>query len=287
MWDISWLIQRLSWLDLIDIVLVSALFFGVFYALRGTRAVPLVRGITALLISLALLGRLVRFSAFSWLVTQLLPAFLVAVPVIFQPELRRGLERLGRGNLFPSTVARDVSYSEVLDAVITATKLMAAKNVGALIVFERQTGLREYIETGVVVDAEVTSELLTTIFDHHTVLHDGAVIIQEGRVAAAACVMPLTTAFLEDRHLGLRHRAALGITEGSDAVAVVVSEERGSISIAHNGRIIRDLEGERLRSLLGAFFASESVSSSPLLLLNWFRQREGSRISKAGDRTRR
>lgn len=287
MWDISWLIQRLSWLDLLDIFLVSALFFVTFYALRGTRAVPLVRGIVALLITLALLGRLVRLSALSWLVAQLLPAILVGVPVIFQPELRRALERLGRGTLFGPPTARDAGCEEMLAAVIAATRQMASKNVGALIVFERETGLKEYIETGVPIDAWVTAELLTTIFDHHTVLHDGAVIIQEGRLAAAACVMPLTTAFLEDRHLGLRHRAALGITEGSDAVALVVSEERGSISITHNGRIIRDLEGDRLESTLGSFFSRDVSPESPFSFLNWLRPRNTAETPWRADGARR
>jgi diadenylate cyclase len=122
-----------------------------------------------------------------------------------------------------------------------------------LIVFERQTGLQEHIETGVILNAEITSELLTTIFDHHTILHDGAVIIRAGRLIAASCVMPLTAAFLSDREMGLRHRAAIGVTEDTDAVAVVVSEERGAISLAHSGRIIRDIDTKRLESILRAF----------------------------------
>jgi len=150
----------------------------------------------------------------------------------------------------------------MLSAIAVAVRQMAAQKTGALIVFERDTGLQEYIETGVRLDAEVSPELLTTIFDHHTVLHDGAVIVQDQRLAAAACVMPLTSAFLSDRQLGLRHRAAIGITEDSDAIALVVSEERGTVSIAHNGRIIRDLETERLEAILGAFFAQKSASSS-------------------------
>ncbi len=269
MWDLSWLIQRLTWLDLLDIALVAALFFMLFYALRGTRAVPLVRGITALLVTLALLGRIVRLRAFSWLVSQVLPAVLVAVPVLFQPELRRALERLGRGRLFWLSAAHDNAYDAVLEAVIKAARQMAARNVGALIIFERETGLQDFIETGVPVDAAVTAELLTTIFDHHTVLHDGAVIIRNGRIAAASCVMPLTSAFLADRHLGLRHRAAIGATEESDAVALVVSEERGRISIAHNGRIIRDLEGERLESILSAFFGQRRQTLPPSLWQKW------------------
>lgn len=285
MWELSWLIERLSWLDLIDIILVALLFFGLFYALRGTRAIPLVRSITALLVGLAFLSRVVRLRAFSWLVEQLFPAILVAVPVLFQPELRRALERMGRGRLFLLSSTSEEPYEAVLTGVIEAARRMAHDKVGALIVFERETGLQEYVETGVELDAEVSADLLTTIFDHHTVLHDGAVIIRNGRVAAAACIMPLTGAFLSDRSLGLRHRAAIGTTEESDAVALVISEERGTISLAHNGRIIRDLDGERLESILGAFFSSKSSSSSS----PWWRQRDSgdSRESaKVAERTK-
>jgi diadenylate cyclase len=264
MWELSWLLERLTWLDVLDIVLVATLFFAVFYALRGTRAVPLVRGIIALLVGLAFLSRIVRLRAFSWLISQILPALLVGVPVLFQPELRRALERLGRGQFLSLSNQQDRAQESALQAVVESTQRMAENYVGALIVFERETGLQDFIETGVVVDAEVTQELLATIFDHHTVLHDGAVVIRDGRIAAAACVMPLTSAFLSDRHLGLRHRAAIGTTEVSDAVALVVSEERGSISLAHDGRIIRDIERERLESILGAFFTQKRSSSSAL-----------------------
>ncbi len=264
MLPLSWLLERLTWLGLVDIVLVALLFWGLFYALRGTRAVPLVRGITALLVTLAFLGQIDQLTAFSWLVDKILPAILVAVPVIFQPELRRTLERLGRGRIFLLPQTSEESYEAILDEVLEAAEQMAAHHTGALIVFERETGLQEYIETGVPLDGEVTAELLTTIFDHHTVLHDGAVIIRNGRIAAAACVMPLTGAFLSDRHLGLRHRAAIGTTEESDAVTIVVSEERGAISLAHNGRIIRDLEPDRLESILNAFFSGKSASTSTI-----------------------
>ncbi len=151
---------------------------------------------------------------------------------------------------------------------------MATHKVGALIVFERDIGLQDYVETGVAVDAQVTVELLTTIFDHHTILHDGAIIIRDNRVAAAACVMPLTTAFLSDRHLGLRHRAAIGTTEESDAIAVVVSEERGSISVTHNGRIIRDLQGQRLESILKAFLMPQQPTTTPFFQ-RWRRREPG------------
>jgi len=277
MWDLSWLLQRLSGTDILDISLVAVLFFWLFYAIRGTRAVPLVRGMTALLISLTLLARIVELSAFSWLIEQLLPAFLVALPVLFQPELRRAFEQLGRGRWVHLSQADHEPIETVIEAVIQATAYMAARNVGALIVFERHTGLQEYIETGIMMDAQVTSELLTTIFDHHTILHDGAIIIHHGRLVAAACVLPLTAAFLADRELGLRHRAALGITEDTDAIAVVVSEERGAVSLTHNGRIIRDLEANRLTSILRAFLLSKKRTLTPLH--SWWQRR----VAKKGE----
>lgn len=271
------MIERLSWPDMVDIALVAMLFFAIFYALRGTRAVTLLRGITALLVTLALLGRIVRLQALSWLVTQVLPVILFALPVIFQPELRRALERLGRGRFLSLAASNNDAGEKMLAATATAVRYMANRKTGALIVFERGTGLQEYIETGVLIDALVTTELLTTIFDHHTVLHDGAVIIQDHRIAAAACVMPLTSAFLSDRQLGLRHRAAIGITEDSDAIALVVSEERGAISLAHNGRIIRDLDPDRLTAILSTFFAQKSASSS--MLQRWLKRDPASAAS--------
>ena len=264
MWNIDWIFKRVAWTDGLDIAMVALFFFWVFYALRGTRAVPLVRGITALLIFLALLTRLFDLRAFSWLVAQLLPAFLVGIPVLFQPELRRALEQLGRGRVLMLTQKDSERILQAIECVVEAAGYMAERNIGALMVFERQTGLQEYVETGVVLDAQVTSELLTTIFDHHTILHDGAVIFRSGRLVAASCVMPLTAAFLADRELGLRHRAAIGITEDADAIAVVVSEERGAISLTHSGRIIRYIDTKRLESILRAFLAPRRRRWAPL-----------------------
>jgi diadenylate cyclase len=265
MWNIEWLIARISWNDVLDILIVAFFFFWIFFAIRGTRAVPLVRGITALLISLTLLTRLVKLQAFTWLVEKLLPAFLVGVPVLFQPELRRALEQLGRNPLLLVPQNNHEKIEGVIDEIVKAVTSMADNNVGALIVFERQTGLQEYVDTGVYIDADVSSELLLSIFDRHVILHDGAIIIRNGRLLAAACVMPLTAAFLADRELGLRHRAAIGITEESDAVAVVVSEERGAISLTHNGRIIRDLDMTRLGSILRAFLIPKTGTSTGFL----------------------
>lgn len=252
--DLVWVLQRLTWTDLLDIFLVALVIFLILYFLRGTRAVSLLRGIVLLTIILALLGGLFPLRAFGWLVERALPALLVAVPVIFQPELRRALERLGRaGGLLARPTGRRAAIERAIVAVTKAARILAKRKTGALIVFERETGLQDYVETGVLLNADPSSELLIALFNPQTALHDGAVILRNGRVIAASCVLPLSTAFLDDRRLGLRHRAALGITEESDAVAVVVSEERGTISVAHNGRIIRDLDPQRLEPVLRAF----------------------------------
>jgi len=275
--DLWWVIQRLTWTDLLDVFLVAAIFFVILYLVRGTRAVSLLRGIILLIIILALLGGIFPLRAFGWLVERALPALLVAVPVIFQPELRRALERLGRaGPVLTQAASRRTALEHALSAVTEASRVLARRYMGALIVLERGTGLQEYVETGVVLDAETSPELLIAIFDPHTPLHDGAVILRNGRILAAACVLPLSTAFLDDRRLGLRHRAALGITEETDAVAVVISEERGSISVTHNGRIIRDLDPERLKRVLWAFHQSALEPRWPARLWRRLaRQEEG------------
>jgi diadenylate cyclase len=207
-----------------------------------------------------------------------LPALLVAIPVVFQPELRRALERLGRaGTVFGRATGNRASLEQALTAIAQACRILAERRHGALIVLERETGLQEFVDSGVPLDAAITTDLLVTIFDPHTMLHDGAVIVRRGRVLAAACVLPLSTAFLADRQLGLRHRAAIGVTEESDAIAVVVSEERGSISIAHNARIIRNLDAKRLEVVLKAFF-------QPVLERAW--PRKNARMRRTAGRSK-
>jgi diadenylate cyclase len=253
--DPLWYLQRLDRIDALDILLVAFILFWILYLLRGTRAVPLLRGVILLVIVVALLSGLTRLRAFGWLTQRALPALLVAIPVVFQQELRRALERVGRaGTLFGRATGTRAVLEQALAAIAQACHILSERRHGALIVLERETGLQEFVDSGVLLDAAITSELLVTIFDPHTMLHDGAVLVRRGRVLAAACVLPLSTAFLADRQLGLRHRAAIGVTEESDAIAVVVSEERGSISIAHNGRIIRNLDAKRLETVLQAFF---------------------------------
>ncbi len=266
--EILWYVQRIGWIDVLDIFLVAFVLFWGLYLVRGTRAVPLLRGIVILAILAVLLSGLVQLRAFGWLTRQALPAMLVALPVVFQQELRRALERVGRaGALFGWPTGDRQVLEHTLRMIAEACSKLAERRYGALIILERETGLQEIADSGVYLDAFATSELLISIFDPHTVLHDGAVIIRQGRVLAAACVLPLSTAFLADRQLGLRHRAAIGVTEESDAVAVVVSEERGSISIAHNGRIIRNLDARRLEGVLYAFFQPALERTWPRWLL--------------------
>jgi diadenylate cyclase len=275
--DLAWIIQRLTWTDLLDILLVASIIFAILYLVRGTRAVPLLRGSILLIIVLLLLVRLLPLRALGSLVDQVLPALLVALPVIFQPELRRALERIGRPGSFSvfSTGQRAEIETTIIVVVETCSSL-SKRNTGALVVFERETGLQEYVETGVVLNAEVSHELLIALFNPNIALHDGAVILHNRRILAASCILPLSTAFLDDRRLGLRHRAALGITEETDAIVVVVSEERGSISVAHNGRMIRDLSAERLERILRAFYQRQLEPRWPRWtgeLQNWLTRR--------------
>ena len=253
MFDITWFLQRLDWWSVLDIILVTLAFYWVLRLVRGTQAVQVLRGAVILVLAMVLAASLLPFRAFGWLVENAIPALLVAIPVIFQPELRRALERLGRTGAYLTTT-REPTMADIIERVATASTRLSDRRHGALIVLERTTGLQEYTETGIQLNGEVTVELLLTIFYPNTALHDGAVVIRNGRIVAAACVLPLTSGTVSDRQMGLRHRASIGVTEQTDAVAVVVSEETGTISVAHNGRMIRRLDGKRLRQTLRALF---------------------------------
>jgi diadenylate cyclase len=220
---------------------------------------------------------MVNVPAFSWLVRTTLPALLFAIPVIFAPEIRRGLERIGRAGSssvpWGQTVGDQKAIQQSINAVVSASARLSARQHGALIILQRNDNLQEYIRTGVSLNASVTPELLLQVFYPNTPLHDGAVIIAGSRLLAAACVMPLSASGIlnrsPERQMGLRHRAALGISEASDAIAVVVSEETGSISIAHAGRMIRRLDSERLENILLAFYRSPEIPNN---LVSLFRR---------------
>ena len=253
--ELLFLFSRLDAVGIIDILLVTLVIYSLLRLVRGTQAVVLLRGIMFLFLAIALLTAVLRLRAFSWLLRNTLPALLISIPVIFAPEIRRALERLGRAGTTFSFAARAADVQSVIDAIAAAAQRLAERRHGGLIVIERQVGLKDYADTGVALDAAISAELLLQTFYPNTPLHDGAVILKGDRLAAAACVMPLASgSAITDRQMGLRHRAALGITEVSDAVAVVVSEETGIISVAHNCRMIRRLDAPRLKHILGAFY---------------------------------
>jgi diadenylate cyclase len=264
--ELAALFQRFDWYSLIDVAIVALIIFGLFYLVRGTQAAPLLRGVIILGVIFGILGSMATLPAVSFLFGNALPALLIAIPVIFQPELRRALERVGRVVQIGGQHTRHATDTDhMIGIVAQACQRMADRKHGALIVLERATGLESYADTGVKIDSAITSELIQNIFFRNAPLHDGAVIIREYRLLAAACILPLTSSYMSDRRLGLRHRAAIGVTEATDAIAIVVSEEHGTISIAHNGRIIRRLDAARLETILRAFYQLDRRQSSSRL----------------------
>ena len=250
--------ERLNWLSVVDIILVTAVFFVILLLVRDTQAMVLLRGGLILLLLLGVLNSLEVLPAFSWLVGNAFPALLVAIPVIFAPEIRRALERLGRTSAFVQTGKRNLEITEIVNVLVAAATRLSDRKHGALIVIKRFDNLHEYVNTGVSMDADITPELLLQIFYPNTPLHDGAAILSGAKVEAASCVLPLSASGsllrTPERQMGLRHRAALGLSEVSDAVALVVSEETGAISIATNGRIFSNLTTERVENILLAIY---------------------------------
>lgn len=281
--DLIFLLQRLNWVSLFDLFLVMLIFMVILMLIRDTQAMVLLRGIFLLVILLSLLTSLVNLPAFSWLIRTTLPSLLLAIPVIFAPEIRRALERLGRagsGTIFSTKRLSSLQEMQVtIKGVVAAATRLSTRQHGALIIIEREDSLREYIQTGVQLNATLTPELLQQVFYPNTPLHDGAVILIGNTVVAASCVMPLSASGIlnrtPDRKMGLRHRAALGISEASDAVAVVVSEETGSISVAHGGRLIRRLDAERLENILIAFYRpSNALRTQSIIWSRIFRKKQ-------------
>ncbi len=260
------LFERLDWISMIDILLVAMVFFVILLVLRDTQAIVLLRGGLLLIALLGILTSLEVLPAFSWLVGNTLPALLVAIPVIFAPEIRQALERLGRTGSLMATEDRAETL-DIVGTLVTAVARLSNRKHGALIVLLRADSVQEYINTGVKLNAQLTSELLLQIFYPNTPLHDGAVIIKGSHIIAASCVMPLSSSgsllSSPERKMGLRHRAALGTSEVGDPVSVVVSEETGTISITHGGRMISNLNPERLTNILRTFY-------HPVEPKNWF-----------------
>lgn len=256
--------------DIIDILIVAFLIYKAIELFRETRAGILIKGII-IIIAIYLVSDWFELAVVNWLFVKLASAAIIGVVIVFQPELRRALERVGRSKF--SQLIKGHGYSDITDisltiaAVCKASGEMQDSKTGALIVFERETPLGEIIDTGTVINAEASNRLICNIFYPKSPLHDGAVVIRDGRIYAAACILPLTSSANISSHLGTRHRAAVGISESSDAVVVVVSEETGTISIACNGNLERGYNAisakERLNELL--FTAEEDTGKSSFL----------------------
>jgi diadenylate cyclase len=238
----------LSGWDVVDILIVSLLIYEALKLIRGTRAMQMAIG-SVLVLVLFYASRLMPLQTVGWLIQNLLAYAPFAAIVLFQSDIRRALSHLGRTPFF-RYFAQHEREADAIEEIVTAATLLAQSRIGAIIAIEREIGLRNYVESGIPVDAAVSYDLLTTIFQPTAPLHDGAVIVQEDRIAAAACFLPLTVSPRLDRDLGTRHRAAIGLTEESDALTVIVSEERGEISLAMNGRLVRGLSPDTLRQRL-------------------------------------
>lgn len=251
--DLYWVLSRLDVVQVVDILIVALIFYLIFLSIRGTRAVQLLWGIGLVIFVLVTISTFFQLTTLNWLIKNSIPALLVAIPVIFQPEIRRILERLGRASgLVSFPLGMDNSDPELatIDEVVRACARLSERRYGALIVLERQTGLQDYVDTGIRLDAVVSAEALITIFFPNTPLHDGAVIIRGNQICAAGCILPLAEEIPEYPKLGTRHRAAVGVTEETDALAIIVSEQTGTISIAQNGHLSRSYDEVRLKNLL-------------------------------------
>ncbi|MDQ0157492.1 diadenylate cyclase CdaA [Robertmurraya andreesenii] len=257
-------------INAIDILLVTYLIYKLIMVIKGTKAVQLLKGIFVILI-VTLISEKLEFQTLNWIMQQILSWGVVAFVIIFQPELRRALDQLGRGRFFSRTGNReDEEQERIVEAIVKATDYMAKRRIGALISMERETGLADYIETGIPLNANISSELLINIFIPNTPLHDGAVILQKNTVAAAACYLPLSESPFISKELGTRHRAALGISEVTDSLTIIVSEETGAISLTKNGELYRDLKLDKFRELLSAeILVIEKPKQASSGLWNW------------------
>jgi diadenylate cyclase len=249
-------------IDITDVLVVTFLLYRLFVLMKGTRAVHMFFGLIVLFI-LSVMAQWLNLMALNWIISSLKTVWVIAFVIIFQPELRRALASLGHHPFVSRFFA--VQESGIIPEIIKSTSRMADKGVGAIIVLERDMGLKNYIETGTKVDARVTAELIETVFVPNSPLHDGAIIIQNDRVAAAGCILPLTLDHRLSQALGTRHRAAIGLTEETDAIVVVVSEETHAISYAQGGKLKRKIDTNTLRSDLLKHFGmvtEEKVSGA-------------------------
>ncbi|MBQ3855045.1 MAG: diadenylate cyclase CdaA [Anaerovibrio sp.] len=256
--------------DLVDVLIVAIIFYKVYEMLKDTRAITLVKGLVVLMI-VTMIASVMELHVISWLLQKTVTLLFVALPIVFQPELRRALERLGQGKFLGMDNRLNMEEANSLvNEIDKAVFNMADKKIGALLVVEKNVGLNEIIDTGIKIDALVTSEFLMNVFIPNTPLHDGAAIIRGKRLVAAGCYLPLTDDRTLGTELGTRHRSAIGLSEQCDAVIIIVSEETGVVSIAENGRIQRYMNHDSLRQRLRPLFQEEKVSLNfKDIIANW------------------
>lgn len=266
--EIKGLLSTIGPLDIVDIIIVAIILYKLYEILKNTRAITLVKGLIVLLL-LTMASDWLGLHVIYWLLQKTVTLLFLALPIVFQPELRRALEHIGQGRFFARTSMLDIHEARgLVSDIISAVVRMSQEKTGALIVIERDIGLDDIASNGIYIDGAVSSELLLNIFIVNTPLHDGATIIRGKRIAASGCLLPLTDARNLSTELGTRHRAAIGLSEQCDAVIVVVSEETGTISIAERGRIYRHLDAEQLRQYLMPLFSKKS-SAFKDFFKNW------------------
>jgi diadenylate cyclase len=253
-------IPKLRWQDVLDIFIIAFIVYKLLILVVGTRAVQLLKGLMVLGLTAAM-ANLLELKALTWLLSRLFQAMLIAIPILFQPELRRVLEELGRGHLWKMRKGQE-RLETLAEEVLRAILYLASERIGALLVLQRETGLKEIWRSAVPIKAQPSQELLVSLFWPGNPLHDGAVILDRGTVIAASCYLPLTEKSDLSRWYGTRHRAALGVTEISDAIAIVVSEERGEVSLAVSGRLSKPLKEDQLRKLLIHYFRGKEEPKS-------------------------
>ena len=254
----TWPQARIGWLDLVDIAIIAFLIYEFLKLIRRTRAVQMVFGV-GLVVGLYYASELAPLPTVNWLIRDMLGYIVFAAIVLFQADIRRGLSNLGRAPFF-RYLARPTTTDETIQEICVAATMLASRRIGAIIAIERGVGLRNYIESGIPLDSTVTYDLLMSVFQLKSPLHDGAVIIQENRIAAAACFLPLTVNPRLGTELGARHRAAIGLTEESDAVALIVSEETGGLALALDGQVEGHISPDQLRFRLEALMSRARIA---------------------------
>lgn len=262
------ILSTITFLDVLDIFIVAAILYKVYEMLQDTRAITLVKGVLVLL-GVTILCSWLELHVMSWLLQKSVTLLFVALPIVFQPELRRALEHLGQGKfLGPSVMLDDDEARSVVNELARAVKVLSTNKIGALLVIERDMGLNDISATGIQIDGLITADFLMNVFIPNTPLHDGAAVIRGKRLIAAGCLLPLTENRSLSTELGTRHRAAIGLSEQCDALVVVVSEETGTVSVAENGRIMRHLDMDRLKAVLRPAFVAPEAGFKDMIR-NW------------------